>query len=402
VCAGSIGAASIYLIEDVEELSSILERVIKSMEAFIGAFDKDGLITEGLSYWSYGFSFYTYFSELLRERTAGKISLLEGSAKIKKIAELPQILQFTHKGYVNFSDAGEEAWSGDSGLFSRLEERTKAKGYNYSGGLNIYNDNTYRWAVMARKLFWSKNTKEIEAEVKEGNYYFEESQWLINRKISNKGVFSAFAAKGGNNDEPHNHNDLGHFILHHAGENLLIDIGSPEYVKEYFQNETRYNFLTAASFGHSVPVINHQVQSFGKDHYAKVLNYEEVSDTTFFKLDLSKAYSCKELINFNREFVWNGEKLLLEIKDSFIFNKENNEIEEAFITHVKPEILETGKLIIKTTNSSVELLYPKEMEYSTEKCFYNNHNGIKSYVFRTTFIKKTGTKENCSFKVTIK
>jgi hypothetical protein len=400
VCAASVGAAAIYLIEDIEELSGIIQRVMKSMDIFIEAFDKDGLITEGLSYWSYGFSFYVYFAELLKERTAGKIDLLNEDSKIKKIAELPQILQFPSGSFVNFSDSGSGKWVGDSGLFSRLEESLGVSGYNYDNSLNIYNDHTSKWCGMARRLFWNSFEDKVQkASIKTGRFYFGESQWLVDRRITEKGSFAAFAAKGGNNDEPHNHNDLGHFILHLNGMDIFTDIGSPEYVKEYFRDETRYDFLASSSLGHSVPMINGKPQSFGKVHYAEVFKCEAVGVSTVFAIDLTKAYDCGELNTYKRKFVWNYEKLELTINDFFEFSNGGNEVKEAFITEVKPQLVESNKVIIDTEKASAELIYDEKLECSIEQCFYNNHKGERSYIYKVIFKAKVDKLGECSFKI---
>lgn len=50
------------------------------------------------------------------------------------------------------------------------------------------------------------------------------------------------AAKGGNNGEPHNHNDVGSFFYLVGDEMLLTDLGAGEYTKEYF-HEGRYRIL---------------------------------------------------------------------------------------------------------------------------------------------------------------
>jgi len=110
---------------------------------------------------------------------------------------------------------------------------------------------------MSRKLFWGVSAgfnKEKCTAV--GMKHFSQSQWIVDRRTLVGGLFIAFAAKGGYNDEPHNHNDLGNFMFNYNGNNIFVDIGSQEYVKEYFRNETRYGFLLASSLGHSVPVIN--------------------------------------------------------------------------------------------------------------------------------------------------
>lgn len=399
VCAGSVGAAAIYLIEDIDELSSILERVLLSMDAFIEAFDKDGLITEGLAYWGYGFSFYVYFAQLLSERTAGEISLLHQSDKIKKIAQLPQVLQFPSGDFVNFSDSGSGKWWGDSGLFAKLQKTLDIEGYNYENGFNVYSDHTFRWAIMSRKLFWSGNVDRYDSnQPKTGCFYFSESQWLVDRR-QNDGSFVTFAAKGGNNDEPHNHNDLGHFILHYSVEDIFVDIGSPEYLKEYFNDATRYDFLAASSNGHSVPIINNRTQSYGKEFCAKVLEYNEIGSQTLFTLNLKNAYSCKELTRYERAFVWDHERLQLEIKDRFEFDRDNNTIKEMFITKNKPELTEAGKLVIHMQHSTAEMIFEPKMECVVEEAYYNNHSGKRSLVYRTVFTQNVGRSQQYCFNI---
>jgi hypothetical protein len=399
VCAGSVGAAAIYLIKDNEELASILERVIKSMDTFIGAFDEDGLITEGLDYWSYGFSFFAYFSELLKERTGGSISLLNHNEKIKKIAQLPQILQFPSRAYVNFSDASSERWNGDYGLFSKLEKVLHIEGFNYPKESNIFQDHTFRWAIMARRIFWSLGKiADEEKNAKTGMFLFRESQWLVDRRINEEGKFIAFAAKGGHNDEPHNHNDLGEFILHFNGEPIFIDIGAPEYLKQYFTDETRYDFLAASSAGHSVPVINNKTQMCGIERYADIINCEERASSVTFQLQLKEAYDCSELLSLERTFIWDYKKLELNLKDSVKFSKNDNEIKEVFISRIKPNQLEKGVILIDTEKCLTKLEYDSNLECIIEECFYNDHSGKEAVVYRTII---TATQVNESEEILI-
>jgi hypothetical protein len=398
VCAGSVGCAAMYLIEDIEELSLIVQRVINALEYYLNSFDKDGVTAEGLSYWSYGFSFYVFFAELLKERTCGKINLLNTLEKIKSIARLPQILQFPSGDFVNFSDSGSGRWQGEGGLFAKLERELNITGYNYENSTGIYADDTFRWAVMARKLFWYYDKDEKTTDILQGSFCFDESQWLVDRRCI-EGVFSAFAAKGGHNDEPHNHNDLGHFLLHYNNENFFIDLGSPEYVKEYFNNATRYDFLAAASLGHSVPLINGKEQSFGKAYCTEVIKYDSTEHNTLFELDLTKAYNCPELVGFRREFNWNFNLLELSIKDSFEFNKDNNLIEEVFVTEFKPEQIRRGNVKIYGEKSSAELLYPEEFECTIEECKFNDHSGKERVIYRTSITAKVTGMVQCDMRI---
>jgi hypothetical protein len=42
------------------------------MDIFLRGYDEDGACLEGASYWEYGISYYVFFGELLKNRTAGK------------------------------------------------------------------------------------------------------------------------------------------------------------------------------------------------------------------------------------------------------------------------------------------------------------------------------------------
>ncbi|MBU3113294.1 heparinase II/III family protein [Clostridium lacusfryxellense] len=49
-------------------------------------------------------------------------------------------------------------------------------------------------------------------------------QCTISRKKTEAGII-AFAAKGGHNEEHHNHSDIGNFILNVNGDSLIADLG---------------------------------------------------------------------------------------------------------------------------------------------------------------------------------
>ena len=57
-------------------------------------------------------------------------------------------------------------------------------------------------------------------EPKTEDAYLENSQIMV---ASNKNWF--VAAKGGNNAESHNHNDIGNFIVYQNNQPLVIDLG---------------------------------------------------------------------------------------------------------------------------------------------------------------------------------
>jgi hypothetical protein len=384
VCAGSIGCTAIYRVKNDQKLAQIIHRVIGTMGAYLEGFDNNGITTEGLGYWHYGFSFYLYFSELLKERTCGKIDLMKWDDRLKRIAEFPLYAQFPNGDYINFSDAPSGKWYGEYSTFSKLQEIYDIQEYLYFDNIDTFQDHTSKWALLARNIFWFLHPKCYDpSAVKTGTYFFDDSQWLISREIDERNRFYAFAAKGGHNDEPHNHNDLGNFILHLNDETFFSDLGAPEYVKDFFMDK-RYSFLHASSKGHSVPVINDQFQSAGRQFSGKVTMLD--LEASKMRIDLRDAYAIEELLGFNRTFEWNPHELLVQITDEFRFLQGKNSVEEVFITHLPVVEIEKGIVLIKGEHCEVTLSFNADgICYIIEEN-YQNHFGIPSKVNRIRII----------------
>jgi hypothetical protein len=270
--------------------------------------------------------------------TAGQIDLLQ-SERVRQIAAFPQVVSLGGGRYVNFSDAHEQVVI-HSGLGSRLSARLALP----MPELNLprfHADPVFRWGHITRDLLWT-DANALDQPATQGSFYLHNLAWVIDRQIWN-GNTVAFAAKGGHNDEPHNHNDLGHFILHVGGESLLSDLGAGVYNRQYF-NEQRYESLHTGSQGHSVPLINGMTQSEGAEHRAVPVNYEKRADDVTFTLDLTRAYDDSTLETFVRSFNWSVDPLnhtaVLRLHDTFRFNSSGGHIVECFISAVSPRIEE--------------------------------------------------------------
>jgi hypothetical protein len=391
VCSGSVGAAAIYQIEDEAVLAPILHRVLSAMEAFLSGFNKDGACLEGLDYWNYGFSFFVYFAELLRRRTAGKIDLMMWE-KVKEIGLFQQKWYLSEDKIISFSDSSLSA-KFKPGLTHYLKKRfneVEIPDMRYSEGYG--EDYCGRWGSAVRNFVWL-NRDYISIShgpiKKDAVYYLEDSKYFITRKIKDGHVI-CFAAKGGHNDEPHNHNDIGSFILHVDGETLLADIGWGQYTKQYF-GEERYNHLCNGSQGHSVPVVNGTLQSSGRDFEGKVINVLQKEEMDEFSLDISGAYDKIELKSLIRSFKFDktGE-IKLSLKDEFVFNEAKDySIIERFMTFNKPTEIEKGIVRIQGEKSSVDIVFDyKDVSLNINKLNYKDHNANSVEVYSVELERK--------------
>ena len=79
------------------------------------------------------------------------------------------------------------------------------------------------------------------------------------------------AIKGGNNNEHHNHNDVGSYVVGVAGHAYVLDPGGEVYTRRTFSRE-RYVSPMLNSYGHPVPVVAGQRQTTGRQSAARVLD----------------------------------------------------------------------------------------------------------------------------------
>ncbi|MGG1517067.1 heparinase II/III family protein [Paenibacillus oryzisoli] len=386
VCGGAVGMAALLLIDDRERLAGMQDRVGRAMDSFLSGYGEDGCCPEGVGYWNYGFGYFVYWAEMLYAYTGGSIDVLQGE-KIRKIARFPGIVALSEHACINYSDC-DATYQPHTGLFSRLCNRLHLAPPEMTSVPSFHADHCYRWPHQVRNVLWT-DPGLLHAAVEEGNFYFPDTSWLISKRQTPQGLI-AFSAKGGNNYEPHNHNDLGHFILHVGGETLLADLGGGEYTREYF-GEARYRHLHNGSAGHSVPVVNGCEQAEGAAYSAVVKRCETSSDDVLFDLDLTRAYKPETgLQQFTRTFEWGctveDASGHLVLTDHFTFGDEvepsERNVTEHFISYHKP-VVHSGKATWTGRKGSVTLAFDAAgFAAEVEEIATKMHSGLPVTVYR--------------------
>ncbi len=372
VCGGSVGAVFLYAAP--EKLPLVRQRLLHTMERYLSGFGEDGICQEGLGYWNYGFGFYTFFAQLLLEFSDGQDDLF-AHPLCPAIAAFQEhaFLQGNH--VVSFSD-GSRTGDFQPGLTCRLRERfgVAVPSWQYAA----FQDNCFRIQPYLRNLFWTDQglwTREPEpaaaasrssataasrshiqsasrssaptvshSHVQSAScsltsastpsatapavreQYFPQAQWYL----AHSGAFS-LAAKAGHNDEPHNHNDVGSFLLLAGDETVLCDFGAGEYTAGYFRPESRYDELCNSSLGHSLPIIDGQGQQPGRTFRGTVL----AASGGEFRIEIAGAYDSPGLVSAVRCLKLTEDGLLLT--DRFAFaSKEFHRVTERFVTLTEP------------------------------------------------------------------
>lgn len=397
VCGGCAGMVALILEDDRERLAGMIDRVIRALECFLAGFGADGACREGIDYWAYGFGYYTYFAEMLHTFTNGRLDLFQ-SEKVQRIAAFPQTIHLGGSAFVNYSDAAEHM-AIHAGLGSYLSARLQQPVPALSCP-SFHTDRIYRWGNVVRDLLWT-NAAFLHTAVSDGTFYLPDAAWVVDRHIIDRKTI-AFSAKGGHNEEPHNHNDLGHFILHLGGESLLADLGAGVYTRQYF-SEARYEALHTGSQGHSVPVINGARQENGHAYSATVITYESQPDGVTFALDLTDAYpETAALDSFTRSFAWSvnaaSRSANLRLVDVFRFRGKTAVFEEYFISLVQP-VVTAGTAVWRGQHGEISLHFnQQQFAPFVDSIATQTHLGDPIIVFRLRLCTlQTGVSQKAIF-----
>lgn len=364
VCAGSIGEAFLLVEKDLDRQAKGLALVLDQLDRFIDlGFESDGGCLEGIGYWQYGLSHLVVFGEMMRARTTGKIDLL-GGEKMKAIARYPLAVYMGHGTYASFADSHDKAFIAPY-LAGKLSERTGAVELN---ALTNREDVDGRFAYALRGLVWRKDEEPRTAPL--SDIYMPAS--AIVRMVGKADKRDlVMVAKAGHNAEPHNHNDVGSFVLAVDGEVYLCDPGAGLYNKDYFSAK-RYENVFANSYGHSVPRIGGQLQSAGAEFRGTM----EKTGGKSVLIRFEKAYAVPELTEATRAISLRKNGLMVE--DRFGFSGNGLEVEEAFMTWRQVEVEgkvarivgEAGALEIETDQGAFAA------ERLEEACKGNRKDGV--------------------------
>lgn len=375
VCAGSIGAAAIHLMEDPQELALILNKAMPTLDLFLEGYGEDGACLEGYMYWGYGFGFYTYFAELLHLRTAGAVDLLT-NPKVKQLALFQQKCFLTGRKVVNFSDCPAEfdVYIGLTHEMARRFPEMHVPEHTFENKA-IY-DHCGRWAPALRNLIWY-DAGNPGRGWEEASYYLPDAQWLVSRVVKPEASY-CFAAKGGHNDEPHNHNDVGHFILSAGEDTFLADMGCGLYSKQYFEPSSRYSFICNSALGHSVPIIDGIGQHAGSASRADVLQADIAPEQDRFGLELKEAYALSGLQKLERQWTWqkDGPSPRLQLEDLFVFSAGVHTVTERFICAMQPAVKGPGHVELEGRQYKLVLLFDgANLDPTVEPLSFMNHFG---------------------------
>ena len=353
VCQAGVTGAALALIESREERAWFIAAAEAKSRYFLDGFTADGYCSEGLGYWNYGFGNYLMLSETIHQATGEGVNLLE-SKRARAAALFPSRIEIGDGVSPAFADCSVNAHPAERAMWfisRRLElgmGEWEREDPAIIGG-SIPEDMLYGFPNSASATPPAKK----QADGLALRDWFNDAGILICRPGESDARL-AVALKGGHNNEHHNHNDVGSYVIVTGGETPIVDPGGEVYTARTFSGQ-RYVSGVLNSLGHSVPRVAGQLQQTGGNAKAKIVSTDFTDNADTLVLDMTSAYKTPGLKKLTRTFVYSREgDGSLTVTDEVAFSKPQT-FETAIVTHGGWSQTDKGRLLIRDQLESVEV-----------------------------------------------
>ena len=380
----------LLLEDDPERLEQAVKQSLKSVDKFIAYVKEDGACEEGPAYWGHAAGKLYDYLQIMHYATGGKVPFFE-DAQIRDMGEYISRSSVSEGWVVNFADAGAKmsfvpsliynygkAVSSDEMQdFAIYNLARKAEG-RFAAPRPVVGNDIFRALESMKPLAeMSVRVEQLNAKIAAGQSlesllaglrtsvpdytWYPETQFCYIKNDSDW----FFAAKGGHNNESHNHNDIGTFILYKGSVPVFVDAGVGTYTKSTF-DRNRYTIWSMQSGWHNLPVINGKFQKNGAKYKASDIVTSGKGKTRVFKLNIAGAYQADACCNtWTREYKLTDK--LLTITDEYELESRNAADVVNFLVQGKVSAVKENEVVIENAGVSFRLVYPAGMTLSVEE-----------------------------------
>ncbi|MCZ4072515.1 heparinase II/III domain-containing protein [Agrobacterium sp. LMR679] len=295
--------SSLLLPTEQSTRRSVVEKALKSLDAFQKDYAEDGACEEGVLY--YGHAALCLFGamSILEVSAPGSMAPLFHAAKLRSMAEFILNMHVAEDRFFNFADAPAKVET--SGVREYLFGKAVSSPPLQAFAAACWNRSPDRlmckewnlWYRVQAVLAVPEFSALIPAEPAKTDIAYPG----IGLAIARDGVFD-LAVKAGNNGESHNHNDVGSFTLYKNGRPFIIDVGVETYTAKTFSPQ-RYDIWTMQSAFHNLPTFGGVMQAAGAEFAARDLVTEFSEDQAEVSFDIAGAYPAVARVEHYRRRV---------------------------------------------------------------------------------------------------
>ena len=335
-----------------------LTQIASAMNAFADGYPDDGGCDEGPTYWDRAAASLYECASMMPNSQSLPASFF---SSLKKMAAYCYATYIADGYCLSFADSHGNrlvqqpnvmypfALYVDDPVMCRFAKYIAVEKGFLEDAASLY-DQSGNYPTLGRELVFLSHLDEFLEEKAEEPHPAD--TWLHSLQIMTARRGQMFLGmKGGHNDESHNHNDVGSFVVYNNGKPILVDPGVGEYTSKTFSNE-RYSIWTMQSAYHNLPQVNGFDQHEGRRYAARDVKYSK----GMLSLDLRDCYpSDAGIKKWNRTVAINN-KGVVTLTDDYLLEKVVSPVREMFVSAVCP-VLDEQKGVISL--GSCSLSYPK-------------------------------------------
>jgi hypothetical protein len=374
ICSNWLNTALLLEKNDQQRVAMTF-KILKVLDEFLNPYPQDGGCDEGPSYWgAAAASLYDNIS-MLNHATQNAFQYAYENEKIRNMGKFIYRAQISDSYFLNFADADPQPKMSATMIYRYGKDIKDPDMMKFGAYYRHQEDILSGTFHFFRKLYALFIQDEYEKA--EQGLPLPKDVWLPDLQVmaarDKQGTTKGFyvAAKGGHNDESHNHNDIGNYVVYFDGEPLLIDVGRGTYTRKTFSKK-RYDIWYNCSDYHNTPTVNGKTQLPGRQFTASDVLYKSAKSYTQFSLDIGKAYPEDAAINTWKRTIRLNRGKNVQITDA-INLKQANEVTQHIMTCYPAEITNPGELIIhymdkeEKSHDFIIRYNPKQMEAAVEK-----------------------------------
>lgn len=329
----------LLLEEDKGKRLADVQKIINSLDKFLNGYSDDGGCDEGPSYWGAAGALLYESLEILRNATAEKFDVFDNQL-IKNIGTYFHRVNIHAPYFINFADADATTGGNPSAVYrygKAISDPDMQQFGAYLAKMNKWGTRSFTGKIcdQIRSLVLLDEITSADAkEALVSDFWFPDTEVAGGRDKAGSYLGFFFGAKGGFNNESHNHNDVGSCVLYFDGKPCLIDLGREAYTAKTFSGR-RYEIWTMQSGYHNLPVINGIEQMQGNNFKAKNSVFDANKGTIRFSTDISGAYPKSASVeNWTRTYTLVRGKSFT-ITDNYLLSANTGKTSSNLITSCK-------------------------------------------------------------------
>jgi len=324
-------------------------KALVTVDHFIDPYPNDGGCDEGPGYWGRAGASLFDCLEVVLSATDGQVNVYD-DPKVRNIGQYVYRAQVAGDYFLNFADASAIV-SHSPSLIHRYGQRIQDADMMALGawfGRRDTGEAPHLRDTIGRVLPALFTLKELEGVDPRTplprDVWLEDIEVMTARDKDGSSDRLYVAVKGGHNEESHNHNDIGNFVVFTDGNPIVVDAGVETYTAKTFGPD-RYDIWTMVSPYHTLlPTIDGAEQLPGPEYCASDAAYRSDEASATVTLDIAKAYGEEAgLDQWQREVTLQRGRHI-EVTDTYRLSKQAKEITVGFLTPCNVDISESGTI----------------------------------------------------------